>query len=226
MTNEIIDQNFKNPRGHVVFDNDGTMIDSLTNFYELALDLFPKHLGRPVTSEELKEAYVPDWHQLFINLGIENPSEDFIQAVIDDLNEINKDYVPDLIPGTKEFITDLHSMKLNTYVWTGRDQESGLQVFKALGLMKYFKDMQFRDTSKAKPDPEGLAVMFPTTPKDKILLIGDSIVDIKGAKAFGIDCLIVDWFGHENHDELMAAGASKIVTTHEDALEFIKNKFS
>ena len=85
--------------------------------------------------------------------------------------------------------------------------------------------MQFRDTSKAKPDPEGLAVMFPDTPKEKILLIGDSVVDIKGAKAFGIDCLIVDWFGHENHEELMAAGAAKIVTTHEDALAFIKEKF-
>ncbi len=64
--------------------------------------------------------------------------------------------------------------------------------FKALGLMDYFKEMQFRDTSKAKPDPEGLKVMFPNTPKEKTLLIGDSIVDIKGVNAFGIDCLIID----------------------------------
>lgn len=220
----MMDQNFKNPQGHIVFDNDGTMIDSLSNFFELGMELFPRHLKREVTAQELKDAYVPDWHQLFVNLGIQNPSESFIQGVIDDLNELNKDYVPDLIPGTKEFIKELHSYQLNTYVWTGRDKASGLQVFKALGLMDYFKEMQFRDTSKAKPHPEGLEVMLPNIPKDKILLIGDSIVDVKGAMAFGIDCLIVDWFGHENHEELLEAGAAKIATNHEDALEFIKNK--
>lgn len=92
--------------------------------------------------------------------------------------------------------------------------------------MDYFKEMQFRDTSKAKPDPEGLKVMFPNTPKEKTLLIGDSIVDIKGVNAFGIDCLIIDWFSQETHEELMDAGAAKNVTTHEEALEFIHSKFA
>lgn len=125
----MINQDFKNPLGNVVFNNDGTMINSLSNFFEWGIKLIPKHLKREVTPEELKAAYVPDWVQIFVDLGIENPTEEFIQAVIDDLNEMNKDYVPDLIPGTKEFISTLHSLKLNTYVWTGRDQESGLQVF-------------------------------------------------------------------------------------------------
>lgn len=216
----------ENAVAHIVFDNDGTMIDSLTNFFELAMVLFPKHLGREVDSEELKNAYVPDWHQLFINLGIEKPSESFIQAVIDDLNEANADYIPRIIPGTKDFIKELHTLNMATYVWTGRDQASGLKVFRDLGLIEFFTEMQFRDTSKAKPHPEGLEVMFPTTTKESILLIGDSIVDVKGANSFGIDCLIVDWFGHENHNELIVAGAASVVTTHKEAMKFIKRKFA
>ena len=61
--------------------------------------------------------------------------------------------------------------------------------------------------------------------KDKILLIGDSSVDVAGANASGIKCLIVDWFGQENHDELRAAGAAHIATTHAGALGFIKENF-
>ena len=80
-------------RAHIVFDNDGTMIDSLSNFFDLAEAIIPKHLGRPVTLEEIKAAYIPDWHQLFVNLGEKNPSEELLRkAVIDDLNEVNKDY--------------------------------------------------------------------------------------------------------------------------------------
>lgn len=212
-------------RAHIVFDNDGTMIDSLSNFFELAGKILSNHLGVNISDEFLKASYVPDWRQLLINLGASNPSEDLIQAVIDDLNEENKDYLPPLIPGTKEFISELHSFEMATYVWTGRDKASGMKVFNGLGLTGYFLELQFRDTSKAKPDPQGLEEMLAGIAKNKILLIGDSLVDIAGAKAFGIECLIVDWFGHDNHDELMAAGAARVVTSHKDAMDYILSNF-
>ncbi|MCR9205440.1 MAG: HAD family hydrolase [Halobacteriovoraceae bacterium] len=213
----------ENALAHIVFDNDGTMIDSLSNFFQIGIQILSTRLDREISPSELESAYVPDWIQLFKNLGVPNPEESFIQNVIDDFNVANKDYVPRIIPGTKQFIKDLHERNCGTYVWTGRDQESGMQVFKSLGLVESFIEMQFRDTSKAKPDPAGLEVMFPNTSKEKILLIGDSVVDILGANAFGIKCLIVDWFKNDNHEELLEAGASKVVTSHEDALKYIED---
>lgn len=213
-------------RAHIVFDNDGTMIDSLSNFYDLVVEILSVHLERELSLDEVKEAYVPDWNQLLINLGVSEPSEELIQVIIDDLNDTNKDYIPPIIEGTKEFIEKLHRANMSTYVWTGRDEFSGMKVFDALGLTNLFSEMQFRDTSRAKPDPEGLEIMLGSIDKDKILLIGDSIVDIKGAKAFGISCLIVDWFDGDDHKELLEAGASAVVSTHEDALSFILDNFN
>lgn len=215
--------NKENAVAHIVFDNDGTMIDSLSNFFEIGIKILSNRLDREITPTELESAYVPDWIQLFKNLGVQDPAESFIQNVIDDFNMANKNYIPRIIPGTKQFIKNLHDRNLGTYVWTGRDKESGMQVFESLGLVESFIELQFRDTSKPKPDPAGLEVMFPHTPKDKILLIGDSVVDIQGAIAFGIKCLIVDWFGNDNHEDLIKAGASKVVTSHEEALKFIED---
>jgi HAD superfamily hydrolase (TIGR01509 family) len=208
-------------RAHVVFDNDGTMINSLENFYDLIDQILSTHMGRTVSKEEVKKAYVPDWHQLLINLGIENPTNDFIQAIIDDLNEMNKDYLPPLVPGTIEFIKRLHDLKIATYVWTGRDQLSAMQIFDGLGLTTLFHDMQFRDTSIAKPHPEGLELMLGDMDKSKIILIGDSEVDIKGAKAFGIKCVIVDWFGHCHHESLHEEGAEEIFDCHDKLLAWL-----
>jgi phosphoglycolate phosphatase-like HAD superfamily hydrolase len=213
------------PRAHIVFDNDGTMIDSISNFFDLTQEILPKHMGRVISPEEAKEAYVPDWVQFFINLGIKEPSEVFIQGVIDDLNEANKDYVPPIISGTKDFIKSIQSHEMKTYVWTGRDEASGRKVLDALGLSELFVAMEFRDTSKAKPNPAALEIMIIRVDKEKILLIGDSEVDIKGAEAFGIKCLIVDWFNGDNHEQLLQAGAAAVVTTHEDALKFILSEY-
>ena len=212
-------------RAHIVFDNDGTMIDSISNFFTITEEILPRHMGRVVTPEEAKKAYVPDWIQFFKNLGVENPSEEFIQGIIDDLNEANKDFLPPMIPGTKEFIKEIQGLNMATYVWTGRDRASGIQVLDGLGLSELFVAMEFRDTSSPKPNPAGLEVMLPNIPKEKILLIGDSIVDIKGAQAFGIKCLIVDWFGGDNHRELIEAGAAAVVTTHEETMAFILNEY-
>ncbi|MCF8059462.1 MAG: HAD-IA family hydrolase [Bacteriovoracaceae bacterium] len=213
-------------RAHIVFDNDGTMINSLENFYDLIDQVLPIHMGRAVTKEEVMKAYVPDWHQLFINLGVEKPSESFIQGVIDDLNELNCDYIPPIVPGTIEFIKRLHDLEMATYVWTGRDQHSGMKVFNGLGLTPLFHDMQFRDTSKAKPHPEGLELMLGDIDKRKIVLIGDSEVDIKGAQAFGIPCVIVDWFGHCHHESLHAEGAEHIFNCHDKLLSWLIDHLS
>jgi HAD superfamily hydrolase (TIGR01549 family) len=211
--------------GHIVFDNDGTMVDSEGNFFEVLAAVLPKHLNREITQEEILKNNIPDWYQLMKNYGVENPTPEFIQAIIDDVNEYNKDYLPKLYEGTKELIASLHDLKIATYVWTGRDKISAMKIFDGLELTPLFFDMQFVDSCKPKPHPDGLEKMLGEVDKSKIALIGDSVVDLAGAKSFGIPCLIVDWHQSIDRDFFIQKGAHKIINKHEEILNWAKKNF-
>jgi phosphoglycolate phosphatase-like HAD superfamily hydrolase len=210
---------------HIVFDNDGTMVNSEGNFFEVLAQVLPKHLGREITHAEILKNNIPDWYQLLKNYGVENPTTEFVKAIIEDVNEYNKDYLPKLYQGTKELLASLHELKIATYVWTGRDKVSGMKIFDGLDLTPLFFDMQFVDTCTPKPHPDGLSRMLPGIEKKNIALIGDSVVDLAGAKSFGIPCLIVDWHKSIDQSFFNEQGAELIVQTHQEILDWAKQKF-
>jgi phosphoglycolate phosphatase len=211
----------ENAMAHVVFDNDGTMVDGEENFFTSMVKILPKYLNREVTYQEMVERNIPDWVQLLKNFGIENPSIELIQNMIDDLRDMNIGYVPVMFPEIKNIISKLHSLKIATYVWTGRDKESAIKLFDAHNITSLFHDMRFKDCALPKPHPSGLEEMLGDVEKSKIVLIGDSIVDINGAKAFNIPCLVVDWKKQANHNDLMNQGAAKVVQTKDELLTWV-----
>lgn len=57
--------------------------------------------------------------------------------------------------------------------------------------------------------------------RDQILMIGDRKFDVLGAKACGIDCVGVEFFGYAEPGELEAAGAVAVVKNTEELAEFL-----
>ena len=49
--------------------------------------------------------------------------------------------------------------------------------------------------------------------KDKVLMVGDRMYDVHGAKECGIDCVGVEFFGYAAPNELKDAGAVAVVAT-------------
>jgi len=78
-------------KAHIVFDFDGTIIDSEDQFLNTLVKLIPKYLNKKITKQEVIDAYVPDWNQLLINFGLSDLSEENIQSMIDDVNEMSRD---------------------------------------------------------------------------------------------------------------------------------------
>ncbi len=211
----------ENAKAHVVFDNDGTMVDSERNFHINLTKVLPTYLNREVSLEEVVKNNIPDWVQLLKNFGFKDPDKKLIQSIIDDVIEVNQGFIPELFSGIKELITDLHKKDVATYVWTGRDSQSGLKLLKAHKMTHLFHEMQFMDTSLPKPHPDGLNKMLGDVCKSKIVLIGDSIVDINGAKDFNIPCLIVDWHNKSDHQDFINQGATDVMKTNQDILNWV-----
>ena len=57
--------------------------------------------------------------------------------------------------------------------------------------------------------------------KPEILMVGDRKFDVLGAKACGIDCAGVEFFGYAAPGELAEAGAAAVVRTTEELERFI-----
>ena len=57
--------------------------------------------------------------------------------------------------------------------------------------------------------------------KPAILMVGDRKFDVLGAKACGIDCVGVEFFGYAAPGELAEAGAVAVVSTAEELERFI-----
>ena len=57
----------------------------------------------------------------------------------------------------------------------------------------------------------------------RILMVGDRKFDVLGARACGIDCVGVEFFGDAEPGELAEAGAVAVVTTAEELEQFILN---
>lgn len=57
--------------------------------------------------------------------------------------------------------------------------------------------------------------------KSQILMVGDRKFDVLGAKACGIDCVGVEFFGYAAPGELKEAGAVAVVSTAEELEQFI-----
>ncbi len=207
---------------HVVFDNDGTLVDSEGNFLVTLKEVLPKYLNREVSIEDIHQNFIPDWKQLLINFGLENPGRDIIDSIIDDVVEFDAGYIPPIFPGMKDIIGKLHKMNIATYLWTGRERKSAIEILNFHGLSELFEDMMFMDTSIPKPKPDGLSKMLGDVDKDKIVLIGDSTVDLEGAHNFDIPCLIVDWNNNIDHNEFYELGAIKVVQSPDEIIEWVK----
>lgn len=100
--------------------------------------------------------------------------------------------------GIADLLESLYQKNINMYVWTARKKNSTKEILQECGLLKYFKDICGGDTAQTKPSADGLHYLLPEVAVENIIVIGDSIGDIIGAKSFGATGIGALW----SHDSL------------------------
>lgn len=98
-----------------------------------------------------------------------------------------------LFGGMRELLVELKSQGFELYIWTARPRRSVIKTTKNLNIGNFFKDIFCYDDGIPKPNPMGLSKLTEGISKNEILHIGDSMTDIEGAKAFGIEVVAACW---------------------------------
>jgi len=203
----------------VVFDLDGTLMDSLPLVLR-ALGHAIEPFGPPPTME------------IFSRLG--GPPERFlpefvggdhnVTVAMSRLRHYHRENYHLIRPfaGAEHLLSGLRSRGIATALWTGRDRGTLDELLDRHHLRDRFDTVVSGDDLPShKPDPAGLAEILRRlgVSGDEALMVGDADVDVLGAAACGVGSVLIR-HGRDVEPEI-SAQAWRVVTSPFEAYELV-----
>lgn len=183
---------------HVVLDLDGTLIDSRADLVASVNHVLGT-LGRPALPPATLYRYVGDGARVLIERALGPAPEDVVEAGLATFMEYYRAHLLDATrpyPGMVEALTALEARAVALSVLTNKPVDLSRQILEGLGLATRFVDIVGGDSLPVrKPAPDGIEHLraLTGTARDKVLLVGDSPVDVHTARAAGIAFCGVAW---------------------------------
>ncbi|WP_059048781.1 pyrophosphatase PpaX [Paenibacillus senegalimassiliensis] len=179
----------------VLFDLDGTIINTNELIIATFLQVIDKHGLGPYTREQI----IPHMgttleHQLQTFSGQED-----VAALVADYRKYNRERHDELIdefPHVKEVLAELHERGVTMGIVTTKIRETTMLALERFGFLDYMKTIvTVDDVSHPKPHPEPILTALNALQADpaRTLMVGDSAADLLCAKAAGVHAAGVAW---------------------------------
>lgn len=207
----------------VVFDLDGTLLDSLP-------------LVLAAISHALEPFGVRPTMEIFARLG--GPPARFLPTLLSDLSHVpaamermesfHRQNIHLIRPfaGAPRLLDDLRAHGIQSAIWTGRDRESAERLLREHKLDGYFTTIVCGDDLPThKPDPEGLREIIRRLgiAAADTLFVGDADVDVLGGVACGVDTILIR---HDRKIEAHITSQSwQAVLSPQEAYELVLGRF-
>ena len=177
----------------IIFDIDGTLTSTNKLIFKSFNYIAEKYLKRTFTDEEI--------------ISLFGPTEDVIleQWCSKDYEAARKDYynfyksnhhLAALYPGIKNLLDYLKKKKILLGIFTGKGRQASIITLEELGIKNFF-DMIVTgdDVANHKPSSEGILKFIDeyNLRKEEVLMIGDSVGDVKASKEAGIKIASALW---------------------------------
>lgn len=209
----------------IIFDLDGTLSNSgegITKSVQYALKRFGiieenldnlKHFVGPPMKEEMMKSYgfteeqateaVSVYRERYVPIGL---------------------YETSLYEGIVDLLENLKKHGKMIAMATSKPQSMAEEVVRTLEIETYFDYIMGADLIGGKQKKEdvlkALLEILPVKNKEKMLMVGDTIFDVEGAKAVGIDCMGVS-YGYGDKEDMLKEGAVSVADSAEDLLKDI-----
>lgn len=189
-------------RGTIVFDLDGTLVDSAPDLAD-ALDKLLEQRGHKGLGLATVRGMIGNGVAELVRLGLAARGDvlsaaELAQAVQRFLMlytaSLSNKSLP--YPGTEDALAQLRQAGWRLAVCTNKLEASARGLLSDLGLLQAFAMVAGPDTfGVAKPDPRHLQLCLNaiSRPGQAALLVGDSEIDIATARAAGIPVIAVNW---------------------------------
>lgn len=221
------------PLRAVIFDLDGTLVDTAPDLMHATNHVMATLGRRPITMDEVR-AFVGHGARALIARGCAATGEPADPRAVETLYQefviyyaanIASDSVP--YPGLTGFLDRCRAEGLALGVCTNKLESLSIQLLEALGMRHYFGAIVGPDTTgAAKPDPRPYfetVKRLGVAPANSIM-VGDSETDILTARAAGVPVLAVP-FGYTPRP-VSEYGPDRLISHYDEAWDAIDQLFA
>jgi HAD superfamily hydrolase (TIGR01549 family) len=218
----------KERKGYIVFDLDGTLVNSYQQILLASRIVLENWLGREISQDEFEKGFHKNPVKFYSNFGIDVGLPEKRKKIEQFWEEASLKVGLDVpfFPEIEELLLKVKNLGFGIYIWTARDKLCTHKILNNLGLFDFFDGICCGDETLSKPDPQGLERLVGEYPREKVIVVGDSETDIQGAKKFGCRVIAALWCFSAEEDVLAQAGADFFVQKPLDCLGIFQQYLS
>lgn len=180
----------------VLFDLDGTLIDSNQLIFESYHETLAEHGLPPVTDVDLAAGFGIPLRENLLRISPPNAPLEALVVTYTRINAAKHDRMVRAFDGIPEALTALSRAGVHLGVVTGKRRQYALRGLKVCRLDAFFEVvMGPEDYSKPKPHPEPVqeALQKMNRPVHTAAYVGDAPVDIRSGRAAKVAAIGVAW---------------------------------
>ena len=204
----------------ILIDVDGTMVDSVPDL-AFCVDEMMRRLGREPWGEDRVRDWVGNGVERLVRRALigqldgEPSDADFDRAypIYLELYADNTSRRSMLYPGVREGLEYLKAAGYALGCVTNKAEQFTVPLLRDLGIYDYFGIVVSGDTlAQKKPHPAPLlhAAEFFNVDPSRALMVGDSISDVKAARAAGFSIACVP-YGYNHGEDIRNAGPDLVI---------------
>ena len=212
----------KKEKPTIIFDFDGTLIDTRKGIEEAYRALFIKYSDESKFTDEIKNEIIgPALKDLFPiyfpGIDYDTLYKDYRKRQLEVSKETNTP-----TPNTVEVLKTLHELGYKVGIVSTRSYEGIKEILQDFNLEEYVDDIcGVRNVTKVKPDPEGIALLVNKNDWNKeCIMIGDSMMDMGCGLNYG--AYTVAYLNDSTRSQELSSVANKSITDMIEVLDIIK----